>query len=47
MYCNGDKIKYDVIYGIYYYESEIRINIASLGNGNGIEIYWNNKLVST
>ena len=46
MYCNGEKIKYDVIYKSNY-DSEIRINITSLRNGNEIEIYWNNKLFST
>ena len=45
MYCNGEKIKYDVIYNSY--DSKIRINITSLRNGNEIEIYWNNKLFST
>ena len=46
MYCNGEKIKYDVIYKSNS-DSEIRINIALLRNGNEIEIYWNNKLFST
>ena len=45
MYCNGEKIKYDVIYNSY--DSEIRINITSLRNGNEIVIYWNDKLFST
>ena len=46
IYCNGEKIKYDVIY-ISNDNSEIRINITSLRNGNEIVIYWNKKLVST
>jgi len=46
IYCNGEIIKYDVIYKSYD-NSEIKINITSLGNGNEIIIYWNNKLFST